>query len=192
MSLLILLLVSIVIATTAQAQSQGPYAVGPNVQVSLAESRSQHYETWIAADPKRASHLIAGAYVVNSNQTIDNVFYVSFDGGRTWNLTLRVPVGVDPSCAIGFNGVAFASSIHDIPQPNGESDSFLLVHRSRDGGRTWQESSIKVDTRSFDRNYLAIDARGRFTFTVIYNNQRTRTARSSQRLSPSLVHPMRD
>jgi hypothetical protein len=46
--------------------AQSPYLVGPNVQVSLAQSSVQHYETQIAADPERAGHLIACAYVVRS------------------------------------------------------------------------------------------------------------------------------
>ena len=146
-------------AASVRAQPQWRLVVGRNVQVSLAHSARQHYEAWIATDPLDASHLIAGAYVVNSNKTIDNLFYVSFDGGRIWRHTLTVPAGVDPSCAIGFKGVAFAASIHDITQSNGQSDSLLVVHRSADGGRTWQASSIEVNTRSFDRNYLTIDDR---------------------------------
>jgi hypothetical protein len=70
---------------------------------------------------------------------------------------LTVPVGTDPSCQIGLKGMAFASSIHDIPRPDGNSDSFLVVHRSADGGRTWQASSVAIDTRSVDRNYLTVD-----------------------------------
>jgi hypothetical protein len=103
--------------------------------------------------------LIAGAYVVNPDRIIDNMFYISFDHGRTWSHTLTVPVGTDPACAIGIKGVAFAASIHDVNQPDGKSDSFIAVHRSGDGGRTWQESSIKLDTRSVDRNYITVDDR---------------------------------
>ena len=137
--------------------AQSPYLVGPNVQVSLAQSSFQHYETQIAADPARVDHLIACAYVVHSAKAIDNVFYVSFDRGATWSPTLTVPVGTDPSCEIGLKGTAFAASIQDIPRPDGNSDSFLVVHRSADGGGTWQASSIAIDTRSVDRNYLTVD-----------------------------------
>jgi len=64
---------------------------------------------------------------------------------------------VDPSCAIARNGVAFAASIHDQPFPDGKTDSTLAVYRSVDGGRTWQQSSIGIDTRSLDRAYLTVD-----------------------------------
>src|ERR1051326_4681224 len=95
-----------------------PYIIGPNVQVSISQPMLQHYETQIAADPEQAGHLIAGAYAVRPDQIIDNVFYVSFDHGRTWSHTLTVPVGVDPACAIGSKGTTFTASIHDVTQPD--------------------------------------------------------------------------
>jgi hypothetical protein len=145
-----------VISTAACRRSAVPL-VGRNVQVSLAQSSVHHYETQIAADPQRADHLIACAYVVRLAKVIDNVFYVSFDRGATWSHTLTVPVGVDPSCQIGLKGAAFAASIHDVSRPDGNSDSFLVVHRSADGGRTWTASTIAIDTRSVDRNFLTVD-----------------------------------
>ena len=148
---------SALIAALLTQSPASPYAVGPSVQVSVAQASTQHYETQIAADPERAGHLVACAYVVRANDTIDNVFYVSFDRGSTWAHTLTVPASVDPSCVIGVKGTAFASSIHDVPRAGGNSDSFLVVHRSPDGGRTWTPSKIAIDTRSVDRNYVTID-----------------------------------
>jgi hypothetical protein len=75
--------------------AQNPYLIGPNVQVSLAQSSVQHYETKVAADPERTDHLIACAYIVRSANVIDNVFYVSFDRGVTWSDALTVSVGTD-------------------------------------------------------------------------------------------------
>jgi len=137
--------------------TQNPYTVGPNVQISVAQSSLQHYETQIAVDPGRADHLIACAYVTRSASVTDTAFYVSFDRGATWSHTLTVPVGVDPSCQVGLRGEAFAASIHDVTPPDGNSDSFLVVHRSADGGRTWTAARIAIDTRSVDRNYLTVD-----------------------------------
>lgn len=148
-------LVSSALASGAPAQS--PYAIGKNVQVSRAFPDVQHYETQVAADPDNAAHLLVGAYIVNGDRSIDNVFYASFDGGKSWARTLHVAAGVDPAVAIGFHGVAFAATIHDVPRSDGNSDSSLVVHRSADGGRTWQESSVTADSRSIDRNYLTID-----------------------------------
>lgn len=137
--------------------AEGPYDLGANVQVSLAQAAVQHYETQIGADPERADHLIACAYVLRADKSSDNVFYVSFDRGATWSHTLTVSVAVDPSCQIGLKGEAFAASVHDVARPDGNSDSFLVVHRSPDGGRTWTASSIAIDTRSVDRTYLTVD-----------------------------------
>ena len=128
-----------------------------NVQVSLSFPDVQHYEAQIAADPDDASHLFVAVYIVNSDRSVDNVFYVSFDRGSTWTRTLRVAVGTDPAVAIGRHGTAFAATIHDVPRADGNSDSFLVVHRSSDGGRTWQEASVGADSRSVDRNYITID-----------------------------------
>ena len=144
-------------AGLVSVSAQSPYVIGPNVQVSLTQSSVQHYETQIATDPERADHLIACAYIVRSGGRVDNVFYVSFDHGVTWSHTLTVPAGTDPSCQIGLKGTAFAASIHDVSRSDGHSDSFLVVHRSADGGRTWKASSIAIDTRSVDRAYLSVD-----------------------------------
>lgn len=132
--------------------------VGVSVQVSLAQPAAQHYETQIAADPERAGHLIACAYVRRENDAFaDNVFYVSVDRGATWSHTLTSPASVDPSCTFGLKGTAFTASIHDVPRADGNSDSFLAVHRSADSGRTWTPSAVSLDTRSVDRNYVTVD-----------------------------------
>lgn len=109
----------------------------------------------MGADRRHAGHLIACAFVVGPDDQIDNVFYMSFDRGRTWSHTLTVPVAVDPSCEIGPGGLAFAAGIHDLP--DGKATPVLTVNRSGDGGHTWKPSSISVDTRPIDRPYLTVD-----------------------------------
>ena len=143
----------VAVASSAQ-EAHGPYAIGVNVQVSASQSGIPHYETYVAADRKNAGHLIACAYVVRPDHRVDNVFYVSFDGGATWAHTLTVPDATDPSCAIG-PGAAFAESIHDLPDKNGTP--VLSVYHSGDGGRTWQPSSIDVVAPPIDRAYLTAD-----------------------------------
>jgi hypothetical protein len=184
-SLTLRIFVAIILAASG-AHGRGSYVVGPNVQVSLSQPTLQHFETQIGADPQQAGHLIAGAYVVNSDRTIDNVFYVSFDHGRTWTHTLTVREAVDPSCAIGINGTAFVASIHDVTGPDGKSDSFLVVHRSTDGGRTWQESSIGIETRSIDRTYVTFDdSRGPLRGRVYVHGSLTQRREASGKPLPS-------
>jgi hypothetical protein len=184
-SLTIRISVAIILATSS-AYGQGSYLLGPNVQVSLSQPTLQHYETQIAADPGQARHLIAGAYVVNSDRTIDNVFYVSFDHGRTWKHTLTVRVAVDPSCVIGLKGAAFVASIHDVTGPDGKSDSFLVAHHSEDGGLTWQESSIGIETRSIDRTYITFDdSRGPLGGHVYVHGSLTQPREASGKPLPS-------
>lgn len=141
--------------SSAAQKAQGPYAIGSNVQVSISQPTTRHYETYVAADRKHAGHLIACAYTVQPNNQVDNVFYVSFDAGATWSHTLTVPFSVDPSCAIGLHGTAFAAGIHDRPDP--KSTPMLSVYRSADGGRTWKPSSITVNAPPLDRAYLTVD-----------------------------------
>src|SRR5262245_18653867 len=92
------------------APDRSPCTIGANVQISRSFATERHYETQVAADPDDRAHLVAGAYVVNPDGSVDTVFYVSFDRGSTWTRTLRVKVGTDPSVALGTRGVAFAAT----------------------------------------------------------------------------------
>jgi hypothetical protein len=149
-------LLLLALSTSSSGQNtQAPYTIGLNVQVSAGEATIRHYETYVAADQKHAAHLIACAYVVRPGNQTDTVFYVSFDRGATWAHTLTVPVAVDPSCAIGLDGAAFAASIHDLPDEKGTP--VLSVYRSGDGGRTWKPSSTSVGAPPIDRAYVTVD-----------------------------------
>jgi len=151
----------ILLAAAGAASAQSPrahYTIGPNVQVSASQSSVRHYETYVAADRENAGHLIACAYTTGPDNKTDTVFYVSFDSGATWAHTLTVPVAVDPSCAIGPDGGAFAASIHDLADEKGTP--VLSVYRSADGGRTWTPSPVSVEAPPVDRAYLTVDDTG--------------------------------
>ena len=162
------LLALVAALTGAGTYAEGPYAIGTNVQITIERPGVQYYETQIAADPRDARHLIACAYAVRPDRSVDNIFYISFDGGLTWQETLTVPISVDPSCAISPRGTAFASSIHDVPRPDGNTDSTLVVHRSEDGGRTYAPAAVTIDTRRVDRAYLTIDDRRNHVYVHAY------------------------
>ncbi|HTQ57698.1 MAG TPA: sialidase family protein [Bryobacteraceae bacterium] len=147
------------IAVLCPAQEAGRnYRVGPNMRISAAQPSVRHYEAYAGADPNDARHLIACALVVRAQDRIDNVFYMSADRGKTWSHTLTVDHAVDPSCAIGSHGVAFAGNIHDQLFPDGKTDSVLTVYRSADGGRTWQPSAVAAESRGIDRAYVTPDS----------------------------------
>jgi hypothetical protein len=40
-------------ANSAAPNTQAPYAIGPNVQVSSSQATIPHYETYVAADRKK-------------------------------------------------------------------------------------------------------------------------------------------
>jgi hypothetical protein len=155
-----LLLVALSACVGAFGQEPPPYIVGQNVQISSSQPTVRHYESYVGADATHANHLIACAYVVRSDDQVDSVFYLSVDQGRTWSHALTVLVAVDPSCAIGRDGAAFAASIHDQAFPDGKTDSVLSVYRSGDRGHTWQPALMNVDTRRIDRAYLTVDDTG--------------------------------
>lgn len=154
--------VFLVLAAVASSVAQDAYIVGHNVRISVDRPGVQYYETQIAADPHDARHLVACAYAVHANKSIDDVYFVSFDRGATWQETLTIAVGVDPSCVIDGRGNVLASAIHDVPRGDGEMDSTLALYRSTDAGRTFTRSTVAVDSRRIDRAYLTVDdARGR-------------------------------
>jgi len=140
----------------AAVAAQSPYTVGANVQVTHAESGRSVQETVVCTDPRNARHLVAGA-IVEHGDTTANVFLVSFDGGMSWRQTAWLPATVDPSCAIGADGIALVSSVHD-SAPSGTS--YLQVRRSRDGGRTWTESLVHDNMASLDRPWVTAGAAG--------------------------------
>lgn len=133
-----------------------PYVISANVQVSASQSSARHYESYVGADPKNASRLFACAYVVRANDEIDNVYYLSLDGGQQWSQVLTIPNAVDPSCVISAKGTLIAGAIHDVKFPDGKTDSTLSVHRSQDGQR-WQEAAVQTESRGLDRAYVTVD-----------------------------------
>jgi hypothetical protein len=139
------------------AGAQTPYVVGRNVQITHADSGRGVQEAYVCADPRDGRHIIAAA-IVERGDTAANAFFVSFDAGATWRETLAVERSVDPSCAIGQDGIAFAASVHD-SMPG--DVSYLNVRRSLDGGRTWVESTIRESMRSLDRPYVTAGKDGR-------------------------------
>ncbi|MGH7668373.1 MAG: sialidase family protein [Gemmatimonadaceae bacterium] len=127
--------------------------VGPNVQISAARSGDPHSEPVIAADPKHPERLIAGSHISWLDTTgTKSVAYVSFDTGRTWQLSLErrdSTSGGDASVAYGPDGSALFATL-----------ARWGLFRSRDGGRTWDPPSKAPPAYAWDREYLIADFTG--------------------------------
>src|ERR1700730_12545538 len=148
----------------AQAAASPSIVVSPNVQVSKALGSIEHEEVMIGADVRNHNHLIACSIGVfpKTKSVLRNLAYMSFDGGTTWRHTLTVADSADPSCAIGVDGIAQYASDFDSGGPDSRS-LLLRVHRSLDGGLTWNRATIGPETQSIDREYITVDdTAGRF------------------------------
>lgn len=132
--------------------AQGTISVGPNVDVSSSRSTVRHSEVVMAADATDSRRLIACSMIPGGV-----VAYVTFDGGATWTAPVIVtgaPRINDPTCAYGANGVVYVA--HKLKERPGPSDlDRLEIHRSRDGGRTWDPMIRGPQTT--DRPWIAVD-----------------------------------
>lgn len=146
------LAIGIAAATTAPLRAQ-KITVGPNVQISAARGSDPHSEPVIAADPKHAERLIAASHIAWRDTTgTKSLAYVSFDTGRTWQLSLErrdSTSGGDAAVAYGPDGSALFATL---ARPG--------MFRSRDGGRTWDPPTLAPPAYAWDREYLVADFTG--------------------------------
>ena len=108
------ILLSGILAQSALAQ----ISVGPNVQVSKANSTRSHAEVLVAADPRNPKNLIGCSMIEPKGPTAqmyNTLAYMSTDGGESWLPSLEVDRGLlgsgDPACAFGPNGEAYFTTI---------------------------------------------------------------------------------
>ncbi len=200
--------------------AQGRIVVGPNVMVSAASPGREHSEYFGDAhptDPNRV--MVCSMRFSQAKNQLTTVIYVSFDGGRTWSLSLedgrsRFFRGVfDPACAYGLNSRAFFSTIISPDTLRSEStrydvyewwrmggDSTMYLYRSNDDGRTWGDtvmlplidfSTVMVDrTRSPYRGRLYIYGNTSGQgFWLIYSADSGRTWVRSERTDTTASMP---
>ena len=112
----------------------------PNVRIHSAASGLGPCEPSICIDPTNIDHIVAGS-------VLDNV-YVSWDGGVSWDKSrLTSPYGVygDPVIRIGPDSKVYYAHLSNPTGKAYQSDSFLdriVVQRSLDGGKTWNEGTF--------------------------------------------------
>src|SRR6185503_10414694 len=103
---------------------------GPNVQISAARPQDAHSEPVIATDPKHPERIIAASHIAwHDTAGTKSIAYASFDGGKTWSVSLErrdSTVTADAAVAYGPDGSAYFATL-----------ARWGLFRSRDGGRTW-------------------------------------------------------
>ena len=138
----------------APGASHAQITVGRNVQISAARSGDTHYEGMVATDPRNANRLIAGSHIHHADTTGQHsVAYASFDGGKSWQLSLYrrdSTSGADVALAYGPDGSALFATL----APG------KAAFRSRDGGKTWDEPTKIPPGIGLDREYIAADFSG--------------------------------
>lgn len=134
--------------------------VGPSVQVSAALASDPHGEVEIGANPSDANELAACSMVFpNDSPTNDVVTYVTFDGGKTWKLSLRAKgddghASWDPDCQYGPGRILY--SLSEGRSSNYPEDDYDRIDRSTDGGNTWGSPTFVAHA---ERSFLLVDKR---------------------------------
>ena len=113
--------------------------VGPNVAISGARARDSHSEPVIAADPNHPERLLAASHIAwHDTAGTKSIAYASFDTGRTWTVSLEKrdsTITADAAVAYGVDGSALFATL-----------ARWGMYRSRDGGRTWEDSAGRALT----------------------------------------------
>jgi len=164
----------VLLALASVTARQGPPAAGsqpPRIVVepdfiASRDGNSPHVEVHIAANPRRARNLIAGAIThTRADGTPATKVYTTLDGGRTWTDTVfpeqSANGGGDPQVAFTPVGTGIFATLNRAADDTGRTRAFLHVYRSEDGGRTWSKPADLG--ASYDHEMIAVDqTTGRF------------------------------
>jgi hypothetical protein len=140
---------------------------GPTVQVSRAFPDLPNYENLAVGDPEHPGRLMTCSmvYPEGIGTLCQQYCYVSFDGGKTWDPSLKVTEGKvngDPTAVYAHGDTVYvvALVIKDLekpkdPEPSAPRDEAkTVVYKSTDGGRTFAESAR---FQFIDREFIDID-----------------------------------
>ena len=156
----------------AESSTTGPSpdtpTIGTNVQVS-GPSVAYKNEPEVAIDINNAMHVAAGAHDATGFTDYHLGFYASTTGGMDWTTRDFIPgltaygAGGDPVLDFDAGGrVFYAGIVFNRPTCTGGSNA-VVVARSLDGGRTYQNPPVFVATSSnganlqHDKPWLAVD-----------------------------------
>ena len=137
----------------------------------------QQAEAHLAVDPGNRLHILGGAQEgrLPTGAARASGFYVSEDGGQTWDRGLlpglKQAIGgqnvrvSDPVVGLGTGGLAYYATL-GLDFGNGPafpSSSAILVSRSADGGHTWLPPVAVARGKGnhfLDKEWLAVDSAG--------------------------------
>jgi len=142
-----------VTAGWAQTPPSG-VTLGPEVQVSLDRARIPHFESDISVDPRDPQHLLVASITLTDDGagsgscsspwcSPSSAGFVSFDGGETWSaVPLEGCESIDPRTVFDATGNAYVSCLRDVEFAPGRWVTGVALLRSRDGGRSFTESTL--------------------------------------------------
>ena len=133
---------------------------GENVHISRTRANLVHYENLAAGDLDHPGRMISCIHVMPRGGLVgfEQQCYSTFDGGKTWDPTLRVAAGTgngDPTEAYGRGDTLYVVAL--VLGDTAKLDTTVSrtqLFRSPDGGRRWEEGS---GFTFIDREYLAVD-----------------------------------
>lgn len=112
-------------------RTQQHIKVGTTVPVSGDRPTTPHIEPHVAVHPANPDHLVGAAVTVMDSTVIS--LFVSVDGGQSWSRTLFPRCWLDPWITFGADDTVFFACLEN------KDRVAVLVYRSADGGRTWNE-----------------------------------------------------
>lgn len=150
--------------------ARGALAEGQSLRVQqptlVARATPEHPfdEPHLTVDPRDGNHWLAATIVRGSAPTFPEVLrdqscasFVSSDGGKTWDRhDFPVTGCADPWVVLTDSGQAIASMLAGSPSLPNQGTSGLVVFRSNDGGRTWDDVPVGLGP-SHDHPVMAID-----------------------------------
>ena len=183
------LLMTVVSPSISAAQT---IVVDQPLVVARALNQRALYEPQLALNPTNPNHMLAIAMVAGSGNTVQDrikaqtcASFVSMDAGRSWNRhDFAVTTCFDPWVVFTPTGAAVVSmlGVHSTARPG---DSNLLVFRSDDGGRTWDDNPVALG-RGHDHPVLVIDTNGssRSGWIYVSSHRGTRADDGTMRWGP--------
>lgn len=150
------------------ALAQPRLVVGEPVHVSHARAEVPHVEPYLAAHPDDPAVLVGAAVTLPGEapelRTTRGQVYRSADGGATWQTASAPGCRIDPWLVFDATGEVYLLCLSERDaEQDAEQDaaSDLVLLRSRDRGRSWQETDSRPPgDRGVDRPVITVDGKG--------------------------------